>query len=188
MHILFIASMCPINNIAYIGIQPWIKRYIHRPNVKQLWTSTNIYIFTPQSPLIWNIKKKGTIQHLFVYSKTRLSLASVSLLSSAIWSLASRSLWFFCLWLYFWSFSLRRAERTKLGWTNSGFSNTVGPPNEPSKIRIGVRQKRGPISTNEISSLSKGSKPGVFVAFFSTIYNSPHQYLDPHPRSKKLTW
>lgn len=146
---------------------------------------------TKQHPQWFEIffKKNGTVQHLFVYSKTRLSLASVSLLSSAILILASRSDWFFCLWLYFWSLSLRRAERTKLGWTNSGFSNTVGPPNEPSKIRMGVRQKRGPISTNEMSSLSKGSKPGVFVAFFSTIYTASRSISTaPHLLLAKPTW
>lgn len=53
-----------------------------------------------------------------------------------------------------------------------GLENTVGPPNDPSNIRIGVRTKRGPISTSVVAGdlFMLPSSALIVVASFSTIF------------------
>jgi hypothetical protein len=53
-----------------------------------------------------------------------------------------------------------------------GFSNTVGPPNEPSNILIGVNTNRGPISTSDVCG-----GPDGFSGSFSTIWKLRNQIL-----------
>lgn len=56
-----------------------------------------------------------------------------------------------------------------------GLEYTVAPLNAPSKIRIGVRTKRGPISTSEVCGGPFGCKGS-----FSMIYNGDCLELFPN--------
>ena len=70
-------------------------------------------------------------------------------------------------------------------WRVPGLANTVAPPKAPSKIRMGVSTKRGPISTSDISGGPLG-----FKGSFSIIYPEKTKRCDRKPsrRSKNVSF
>lgn len=98
--------------------------------------------------------------------------------------------------LYLFPFSRLSIDRTADGDTNSmhvlirqfvmgihdyppGLEYTVAPPNAPSKIRIGVNTKRGPISTNVVCCGSFGCNGSFSIIYLPETRVKKNAYSFP---------
>ena len=86
--------------------------------------------------------------HLIDYLKTEAKGSSGKVYST--WR-SFRFFWFTFRSTYAFPCMAFSCERMSLGETKLGFLYSVCPPNDPRKIRMGLRTKRGPISTRDVA-------------------------------------
>jgi hypothetical protein len=77
--------------------------------------------------------------------------------------------------------------RTLAGLMNSEFSNTVGPPKEPSNILMGVKTNRGPISVKETWGGPAGWRGSFSMIYIVSFWSWWFAWEDAGNRGERTT-